>query len=288
MITGNPQSITVNGKVLLMDRPFVMGILNATPDSFFKDSRVAGSEGLIQKAGEMLEDGAVFLDVGGYSTRPGADNVPIYEEVSRVKNAISDIIKHFPNAIISVDTFRAEVARIALSEGAALVNDVSGGMDDTDMWPLIAEKKIPFVVMHKQGSPQNMQDNPTYQNVVEEVFQFFSNQIRQAQELGVPDLILDPGFGFGKTLEHNYALLKWLDRFEIFEKPILVGVSRKAMINRVLNTKATDALNGTTALHAWALEKGASILRVHDVKEAVEVVKLHQQLSKAGDSVFHK
>lgn len=288
MITGNPQSITVNGKVLLMDRPFVMGILNATPDSFFKDSRVAGSEGLIQKAGEMLEDGAVFLDVGGYSTRPGADNVPIYEEVSRVKNAISDIIKHFPNAIISVDTFRAEVARIALSEGAALVNDVSGGMDDTDMWPLIAEKKIPFVVMHKQGSPHNMQDNPTYQNVVEEVFQFFSYQIRQAQELGVPDLILDPGFGFGKTLEHNYALLKWLDRFEIFEKPILVGVSRKAMINRVLNTKATDALNGTTALHAWALEKGASILRVHDVKEAVEVVKLHQQLSKAGDSVFHK
>jgi dihydropteroate synthase len=280
MIRSNPQTIQLKGELLSLDVPVVMGIINATPDSFFDRSRAEGTREVVELAAKHLREGATILDVGGYSTRPGARDVSIEEEKGRVREAVKAILSEFPDAYISVDTFRAEVAEVALTEGAAMVNDVSGGTDDAHMWPFMAESRVPFVVMHKQGKPKTMQVNPRYDDVVEEVLGFVSNQVDTAQKLGIPDLIIDPGFGFGKTLDHNYELLQNLSRFQIFEKPILVGVSRKSMINSVLEIKAKDALNGTTAIHAWALDRGAGILRVHDVKEAVEVVKLHQQLKK--------
>lgn len=255
----------------------IMGILNATPDSFFEGSRIK-PEKVQDLAGKMLMDGADILDVGGQSTRPGAIPVSAEEEINRVLPVITSLVNAFPESIISVDTLYSKVARHALDAGAKMVNDISAGEDDEDMLALVANAGIPYVAMHKQGNPQNMQDNPTYTDVVAEVMDYFKEKDKRYTRLGIQDWILDPGFGFGKTLAHNYWLLKNLAEFKQLNKPILVGISRKSMIWKTLHTTPENALNGTTALHMAALINGADILRVHDVKEAAECVTLYQSL----------
>ena len=271
-------SLNLKGKLHTLDRPKIMGILNVTPDSFFDGGKHNNVVHALQRAEMMLHAGADFLDIGGYSSRPGANDVSLEEELERVIAPIKAIKKQFPNAVISIDTFRAEVARQAVAAGADMVNDISAGEDDADMFETIRELQVPYIIMHKQGTPKTMQQNPQYENAVLDIAKYLSRRVLKLNELGVNDVIIDPGFGFGKTVEHNYQLLKHLDHFQIFELPILVGVSRKSMINKVLGTKPENALNGSTVLHTIALQKGAHILRVHDVKEAVEAVKLVEQL----------
>lgn len=253
-----------------------MGILNVTPDSFHEDSRVRSIDGIRFKAEEMVEAGADMLDLGAYSSRPGADHISAEEEWSRLEGKIK-ALRADVDLPISIDTFRAEVARRALDEGADIVNDISGG-SDPEMFSLISETQAPYILMHMQGTPQNMQDAPEYKDVVREVNLYLAQKIRQLHELGVHDIIADVGFGFGKSVEQNYALLRELQQFKALGVPLLVGVSRKSMINRVLDIRPQAALNGTSILHAFALERGASILRTHDVAEAVEAVKLFQAL----------
>ena len=266
------------GKLIDLSKPKVMGILNSTPDSFFSASRVENLEAALKAAQKMISDGADFLDVGGMSTRPQSDEVSESEELNRVIPLIEVILKEFPDVLISIDTYRSKVAREAVSAGAALVNDISAGSLDGKMFSTMAELKVPYILMHMQGTPKTMQQNPTYENVVVEINQFFSEKIRELYELGVNDILLDPGFGFGKTMEHNYELMQNLNLLGFGEFPLLVGVSRKSMITRLLNTSAAEALNGTTALHMVALERGANILRVHDVKEAREVIQIWEAL----------
>jgi dihydropteroate synthase len=267
-----------NGKKLDFSSPRVMGIVNVTPDSFYrkigglKDWRVGRY--YIEMVERMVADGACIIDIGAVSTRPGAGEVSVEEEKNRLLPVLKEIRSLHPDIIISVDTFRAEIAGIAAGEGADMINDISGGTFDTQMLDTITELNIPFIIMHIQGTPETMQVNPTYENVTKEVFGFLIHQAKKLEDAGHNMIILDPGFGFGKTVEHNYALLNSLDKLAGFGYPVLAGVSRKSMINRVLNTKPDDALNGTTVLNTIALMKGASILRVHDVKEAVEAVKL--------------
>lgn len=253
-----------------------MGILNATPDSFHLDSRIASVDELLKKADQMAKHGASILDLGAYSSRPGADDISVEEEWSRLQGLIKALRAegHLP---VSVDTFRAEVARRAIDEGADIINDISGG-SDPDMFPLIAKTRTPYIVMHMQGTPQNMQNDPQYADVVREVSLYLAQKIRLLREMGVHDIIADVGFGFGKTVEQNYALLRELEQFKALGVPLLVGVSRKSMINRVLDIRPQAALNGTSVLHAFALERGASVLRVHDVREASEAVKLFEAL----------
>lgn len=274
----NKNYINCGGSLVSLANPKVMGIINITPDSFFAGSRVGLNQELLVQTENMLTAGATFLDIGGQSTRPGAILVGEDEELQRVVPAIELIKKEFPEALISIDTFSAKVAKAAIEAGACIINDISAGDDDPNMFSLLAELRVPYIMMHKKGLPENMQDNPMYQNICLEIIDYFAAKIERLKSLNVPDIILDPGFGFGKTLEHNYELLSKLDRLKLFELPILIGVSRKSMIQKVLNVPASDALNGTTALHMIALEKGAKILRVHDVKEAVECVKLHAQI----------
>lgn len=263
-----------------------MGILNVTPDSFFEHSRVQSTEAILQKAAQMLDDGADMLDIGGQSTRPGAEHISASEESDRVLPAIEQISKAFPQAVISIDTFHASVARDAIKAGAHIVNDVSGGKMDDEMFSTVAQLKVPYILMHMKGKPQTMQEDPQYGDVVGEVFSFFKSRLDMLNRMGVVDVILDPGFGFGKSLQHNYELLLRMEEFHALGNPILIGVSRKSMINKLLGTKAKDALNGTTYLHAIALERGASIIRVHDVKEAIECVKIYNYTSELmkGDS----
>lgn len=256
-----------------------MGILNVTPDSFFDGGHYNEADELLARAEKHLNEGADILDIGAVSTRPKAEEVSESEELSRLIPAVEMLRRKFPEAILSVDTFRSVVARKAIETGADMINDISGGTMDDHMFETIAELQVPYVLMHIQGTPQTMQENPTYTNVVQEVFDALLEKKTRLQNLGVHDIIIDPGFGFGKNVEHNFALLAHLERFEILNCPILVGVSRKSMINRVLGTKPENALNGTTALNTLALERGASILRVHDVKEAVECVKLVEALN---------
>lgn len=256
-----------NGKVMDFTRPRVMGIVNLSPDSFY----IASPPGVV---GQMLIDGAYIIDIGAVSTRPGAVEVTIEEERRRLLPGLKIIRKEYPDLIISIDTRRAEIARLAVEEGADMINDISGGTFDQDMIPLIARLNIPYVIMHIQGTPENMQVNPLYKNVTDEVFSFLLKQAEVLHALGHHKLILDPGFGFGKTVEHNYELLRNLNLLSAAGYPILAGISRKSMINRVLGTKPAEALNGTTVLNTIALLKGASILRVHDVKEATEAIKL--------------
>lgn len=256
-----------------------MGILNLTPDSFFDGGQLDTAEAASKKAEQMLQDGASILDLGAYSSRPGADDVSIESEWTRLKPALKLIRKKFPKTILSIDTFRSEVARIALQEGADLINDISGGKLDSQMIPLVIEKKVPYCAMHMQGTPQNMQENPSYKSVVHEVYKELSNINYRMSSEGFSDLILDPGFGFGKSLEHNYELLDSLELFSALGRPILVGFSRKSMINKVLKVSKLNSLNGTSILNTIALVKGASILRVHDVKEATEAVKLFSKMS---------
>lgn len=279
-------SIRINGELMNLSSPKVMGILNVTPDSFFEHSRVQSTEAILQKAAQMLDDGADMLDIGGQSTRPGAEHISASEESDRVLPAIEQISKAFPQAVISIDTFHASVARDAIKAGAHIVNDVSGGKMDDEMFSTVAQLKVPYILMHMKGKPQTMQEDPQYGDVVGEVFSFFKSRLDMLNRMGVVDVILDPGFGFGKSLQHNYELLLRMEEFHALGNPILIGVSRKSMINKLLGTKAKDALNGTTYLHAIALERGASIIRVHDVKEAIECVKIYNYTSELmkGDS----
>ncbi len=264
--------------LLNLDEPIIMGILNVTPDSFFDGGKYLNDEAIIEKVNSMEYEGATIIDIGGYSSRPNANEVSEEEELIRVIPIIKLVRHNFPKLLISVDTFRSNVAKHSVEAGANLVNDISGGTMDSNMFKTIAELKVPYILMHIKGTPQNMQNNPIYNNVIEEVTEYFTDKIKDLNALGFKDIIIDLGFGFGKTVEHNYELLNNLEYFKSFKLPILTGISRKSMINKVLEINPDEALNGTTVLNTIALMKGTNILRVHDVKEAKEASLLVQSL----------
>lgn len=257
-----------------------MGIINLTPDSFHADSRSQESSAALKHAEKHLKEGAQILDLGAYSSRPGASDIIVNEELNRLIKPLKAIRKTYPNSIISVDTFRSEVAKAALEEGADMINDISGGTLDKNMLNLVADYKVPYIMMHMKGNPQTMQKNPKYENVVQEINQFFERQIQKARAAGINDIILDPGIGFGKSLEHNYQILKNIERFTIFGLPVLLGISRKSVINKILNISSKHALNGTTTLHSKMLDKINMIYRVHDVKEMAEAIHLSAYFNK--------
>lgn len=271
--------INCKGKLIDLTTPKVMGILNTTPDSFYEGSRIGNVQDALRKAEQMLSEGADFLDIGGMSTRSGAEILSEGEELKRVIPVIESVLKNFPDTIISIDTYRSKVAKEAINSGAAIVNDISAGSLDSGLFKTVSELQVPYILMHMQGNPQNMQINPVYENVVVEVNQFFASKISELRNLGINDIIIDPGFGFGKTLEHNYILLKNLDLIGYGEFPVLSGMSRKSMIKNLLNVNEEDALSGTIALNMYALQKGAKILRVHDVKAAKQTIKIYQKLN---------
>jgi len=274
-----PKYINVAGKLLDLSIPKVMGVINITPDSFYEGSRANEEKEILKAAAGIIEGGADIIDIGGYSSRPGAAEVPLEEEKKRVLTAICLINKEFPEIIISVDTFRSEIAREAVSEcGAHMINDISGGEADSNMFGVIQQLNVPYIMMHMQGMPENMQDNPVYADVVADILVWFSSKIARLQSAGVKDIIIDPGFGFGKTVSHNFEILHRLADFSISGLPLLVGMSRKSMIWKTLSVSPEEALNGTTVLNTIALMKGADILRVHDVKEAVQVVRLMEMI----------
>jgi len=279
--TAFAQNLTLNlkGRLLSLQVPKVMGILNITPDSFFKGSRVQHSTEVLHQAEKMLTEGADILDIGGYSSRPGATDISEEEELKRVIPAIEIILKHFPETIISIDTFRAGVAAAAIDHGALIINDISGGKLDANMYSLVARLEVPYIIMHMRGTPQNMKNQTEYENIIAEMINYFSEIIFELRKLDVKDIIIDPGFGFAKTIDQNFLILKQLADFKICACPILTGLSRKSMIYKTLGTTAEEALNGSTALHMAALMNGASMLRVHDVKEAVETIKLYLQVA---------
>jgi len=278
-LTDKPKYINVGGKLLDLEIPKVMGILNITPDSFYKHSRFNTDEEILKAAVKMMEEGADILDVGGYSSRPGAVNITQEEEGKRVLRAIKLIRRELPEAIISIDTFRADLAKEAVVEcGAHIVNDISGGDADTEMFSVIEKLNVPYIMMHMKGDPLTMQKNPVYEDIVADILSWFGERIFRLQSVGVKDIIIDPGFGFGKTADHNFDLLRRLSDFSIAGLPLMVGVSRKSMVWKTLEISADEALNGTTALNAIALVNGADILRVHDVKEAVQTIKLIKKL----------
>lgn len=280
-MTGKPRYINAGGKLLDLETPKVMGILNITTDSFYKGSRYNSDEDILKAADRMLSEGADILDVGGYSSRPGATDISKEEESIRVLKSIKLISSEFPDAIISIDTFRADIARAAILEcGAHIINDISGGEADTEMFPLVEKLKVPYILMHMKGAPGNMQNNPVYDDVVADILKWFGERIFRLQSAGVKDIIIDPGFGFGKTAEHNFEMLRRLSDFSVAGLPLLVGLSRKGMIWKTLEVTADEALNGTSVLNALALANGADILRVHDVKEAVQAVRLLQKIGK--------
>ena len=272
--------MTLNCKGQLVDIsiPKVMGILNITPDSFYDGGRYKDESTILRQVERMLSDGATFIDIGGYSSRPGADHISTEEELNRVIPIIELLMQHHPNCLISVDTFRSKVAKMCVEAGAALVNDISSGQLDQEMMQTVGELRVPFIMMHMLGTPQTMMDHTNYEDLMKSMLSFFSERIAIAKEHGILDIVIDPGFGFSKTLEQNYQLLNALELLQIIERPILVGLSRKSMIYKVLETTPEKALNGTSTLHAIALLKGASILRVHDVKEAYECITLVNQL----------
>ncbi|TNE59207.1 MAG: dihydropteroate synthase [Bacteroidetes bacterium] len=276
------ETLNCKGKLLDLSVPAVMGILNITPDSFYDGGVLSTPDTVLRQAEHMLNTGAAILDIGGVSSRPGAVDVSENEEEKRVLPAIEMVCRHFPEAIISVDTWRAGIAQKALDAGAVMINDISSGKYDSQMYSLVAAGSgIPYVLMHMQGTPQTMQKEPAYRDVVQEVLDFFILEVGRLRALGVRDIVLDPGFGFGKTVEHNFQLLQHLEVFsKVLQLPVLAGISRKSMICKTLGVKPKDALNGTTALHMVALQHGARILRVHDVPEAVEVLRLWQELKK--------
>lgn len=268
------KSINCNGTLIDLSTPKVMGILNCTPDSFFDGGKYHNSTAIVNQVEKMLCEGATFIDVGAYSSRPGAKHISEEEELDRILPVIKLLISEFSSVFISVDTFRSEVAAQCIHHGACIVNDISAGEMDATMFSTVAKLQVPYVMMHMQGTPQNMQQNPTYENVVTDLLYYFSKKIAELHKLGVNDIITDVGFGFGKTTAHNYQLLKHLELFKNLETPLLAGLSRKGMLYKPLNITANAALNATTAANTVALLNGASILRVHDVKEAVEAVKI--------------
>lgn len=274
-------TINVQGKIISLQEKWVMGILNVTPDSFYDGGAHNSIQTAIAQTEKLLNEGAQIIDIGGYSTRPNADDIALQEEINRVVPVIAALKQKFPNIIISIDTFRAEVARQAIQHGAAMINDISAGELDPTMFETVAALQVPYILMHNRGTPQNMQNQTDYTNMMDEIITFFSTKINKLKALGVNDLIIDPGFGFAKTLDQNYELLQKLSYFNVLELPILVGLSRKSMVYKLLQTTAAEALNGTTVLHTLALEQGASILRVHDVKEAVETITLVNKFMKS-------
>lgn len=273
--------INVNGKLLDLSSPKVMGILNLTPDSFYAESRKQTEQDIRIRTRQIIEEGGSIIDVGAYSSRFKAEHITPDEEMRRLRNGLQIINSEYPDAIISVDTFRADVARMCVEEyGVAIINDIAAGEMDENMFQMIARLKVPYIMMHMQGTPQNMQQNPHYENVVKEVMLYFATKIQQLRDLGAKDLIIDPGFGFGKTLEHNYELLEKLESFQLFDLPLLVGVSRKSMIYKLLGGTSEDALNGTSIINTISLLKGANILRVHDVKAASEAVQIVNAMNR--------
>jgi dihydropteroate synthase len=274
-------TINAGGRLIDLSTTQVMGIINLTPDSFFADSRKPAVIDAVHQAGQMLADGAAMLDLGAYSSRPGADDISVQEETDRLLPVVEAIVKEYPKAILSIDTFRAPVAETAIKAGAHIINDIGGGQLDPDMFATVARLKAPYILMHMKGTPQTMVQQAHYEDVFNEVLDYFIIRYTQLRQLGMHDVILDPGFGFAKTADHSYALLNRLDKFNMLELPILAGISRKRMIYGTLGTTAAEALNGTTVLNTIALMKGANILRVHDVKPAVEAVKLWQITHKS-------
>ena len=268
------KTINAGGKLIDLSSPIVMAILNITPDSFYDGGINKNESVIIEKVEKMLSDGAKIIDIGAYSSKPGADYVSQAEEINRLLPVLCLLNNHFSDVVFSVDTFRSEVAAIAYNEGAKMINDISGGEMDNNMFEMMGKLKLPYILMHMQGTPQTMQLNPKYENVVSEIAQFFSQKVNKLKQLGCDDIILDPGFGFGKKLEHNYTLLNHFDHFKMLGLPLLAGVSRKSMIGQVIQKEPAESLNGTTVCNTIALLNGAKIVRVHDVKEAVEAIKI--------------
>ena len=282
----SPIYMNVKGRLLDLSTPQVMGILNVTPDSIYSDSRMQTEKDIADRAQQIIDEGASIIDIGAYSSRANAEHISAEEEMNRLRTGLEILNRNHPDAVISVDTFRAEVAEQCVKEyGVAMINDISAGEMDNRMFATVAELGVPYIMMHMQGTPQNMQNDPHYDNLMKEVFLYFATKVQQLRDLGVKDIILDPGFGFGKTLEHNYELMAHLDEFSVFELPLLVGVSRKSMIYKLLGGTPQDSLNGTTVLDTVALMKGAHILRVHDVREAVEAVRMTEKIKHYSYSI---
>lgn len=268
-------TLNLRGRLLELREPLIMGILNVTPDSIFSESRTPDEEHIAQRVKQMMNDGADMIDIGGYSSRPGANDVSTEEEMNRLRRGLRIIRKLYPDVPVSVDTFRADVARMCIEEeGADIINDISGGMMDRQMFRTVAQLHVPYIMMHMQGTPDSMQLAPHYDNLRQEVMLYFAERIDRLCQMGAKDIIVDPGFGFGKTMEHNYELMAHLEDFHVFGLPLLVGISRKSMIYKLLGGTPQTSLNGTTVLNTIALTKGAHILRVHDVKEAVEAKRI--------------
>lgn len=277
----SPTYINVNGRLLDLTSPQVMGILNVTPDSFYSGCRAETEADIAARTRQIMEEGASIIDIGAYSSRPNAEHISAEEEMRRLRTGLEIVTREYPEAVVSVDTFRSEVAEWCVKEyGVAIINDISGGEMDERMFETVARLGVPYVMMHMLGTPQNMQKEPHYDNLIKEIFMYFARKIQQMRDWGAKEIILDPGFGFGKTLEHNYELMAHLEEFRVFELPILVGVSRKSMIYKLLGGTPQDSLNGTTVLDTIALMKGAHILRVHDVREAVETAKIVEAMRK--------
>jgi dihydropteroate synthase len=271
-------TINCKGTLINLSTPKVMGIVNVTPDSFFDGGKLTNSNEILFQVEKMLVDGATFIDLGGYSSKPGAEFVSETEELNRVIPIVKLLVEKFPDILLSIDTFRSEVAKQAIENGAALINDISAGLLDENMLETVAKLQVPYIMMHMKGTPKTMQSLANYDDLLKEMNFYFSERIAKARHFGLNDIIIDPGFGFAKTLEQNYELLQNLELLQFHDLPILAGISRKSMIYKALETAPEAALNGTTFLHAFCLQKGANILRVHDVKEAVECVKLMRQL----------
>lgn len=271
--------INCKGKLIDLSHPKIMGILNTTPDSFFSGSRSQNIDSALKRIEKLLTEGADFIDIGGMSTRAGSAEVSESEELERVVPVVEKAVLEFPEIIISVDTYRSKVARETVEVGAAIINDISAGSMDEELLKTVADLKVPYILMHMQGSPQNMQTNPSYDDVTLEVNEFLSMKINELKSLGIHDIILDPGFGFGKTLEHNYELFRQINTLGFGDFPLLVGISRKSMITQLFKISAQEALNGTSVLNTMALEKGAKILRVHDVKEAKQALEIWSRVS---------
>ena len=271
-------TINCKGNLVDLSSPKVMGILNITPDSFFDGGKYKNEKEILSQVEKMLLEGATFIDVGAYSSRPGAKHISEEEELQRIIPVINLLIKHFPEIIISVDTFRSKIAEETINAGAAIVNDISGGKMDDNMFATVANLQVPYILMHMLGTPQNMQKNPVYRDVTKEIISFFAAQINRLHQFKLNDVIIDVGFGFGKTIDHNFEILKNLSLFKSLDAPILAGISRKSMLYKTLDISAKQALNATTSANTIALLNGANILRVHDVKEAVEAIKIVDQI----------
>jgi dihydropteroate synthase len=274
-------TLNCKGKLLTIEQPIVMGIINATPDSFYKGDLNDGLEKIVEQAGKMIREGATIIDIGGQSTRPGSERISASEEIKRVIPVIDTILASYPQNILSIDTYHSQVALAAINAGASLVNDISAGSLDPEMINCVSSLNVPYICMHMKGTPENMQNNPSYEDLVKEVLDFFIDKIDQCKRAGIKDLIIDPGFGFGKTIHQNFILLKQLSIFKILDKPILAGLSRKSMIYKTLGVDVSEALNGSTVLNTIALQQGASILRVHDVKDAKEAITIFTAFDKA-------